>query len=480
MKNKKKAAWIAAVTIAVVILLCACRMLQPEDAVEMPEGAATIRILTIGETSEEALERVSKALSEITMERLGCRVELKMLRPEEYDERIDDLLLESDFTDIFVCRNRTTMNELLDGNYIYRLDRYLKEFPEFREVLSNEEIWAQTEVDEYTYAIPFGNDNAYQWGFVMRQDICDELGIDTASITTLESLHQVLLNVKEAYPDMIPVVSNYGEMATFSSVDVLVSGGGCLVTEQGVSHICELPEFRERCSTIRRWYQEGLIQSDAPFGTESCEEWLNNGLAFGAFMQMDRYTERELEYTLDFPIACAELNEVFYGDAVSDMSFAVYAYTEDVNLCLQVLRLIYTDQEVLRMCIYGQEGIDYEWSASGAVVSAPRTEGTNRFVNWCWALRGCAAPPVKQEDPDWYVKKGKTAETFFFDNQMVSNEIYQCSEVLEKYFGALTSGLIDANEGISMMNDDLKAANVETVYAELVNQRDAWMSEKSK
>ena len=476
--NKKRIYLLAAAAAAVVILLCVLWVLRPKSAVEAPgTGPKTIRILTIGETSENALKRVSAALSEITLEQLGCRVEMTMIRPEEYDDRIDDLLLESDFADIFVCRNRTTLNKLLDGNYVYRLDRYLAGYPEFRRAVPDEDAWALTGADGYTYGIPFGNDDAYRWGFVMRQDICKALDIDPAAVTTLNELHRILLQVKEAYPNMVPVVSNRGRMDVFASPDLLVNGGGCLISGEEVVSVTQMPEFVQRCALMGLWYREGLILSDAPTNREGIDTWLASGMAFGAFTQVDRYTVRELTYALDIPIECAVLDGTFYGDSVSDMCFAVYSYTKDVDLCLQVLKLIYTDPEVLRMCVYGQEGTDYTLSGTGAAIPSTETGSADRYVNWCGPLRSSAPPPVTETDPDWYssAAHGGDENAFFFDNHTVANEIYQCSEVLEKYFGVLCAGMIDGKDGITMMEEELTAANMEAVREAMEQQRNNWL-----
>lgn len=434
----------------------------------------TVRILTIGELEQDALTRVSAALSEITQARVGCRVELCMIRQDEYDERIDNLLLASDLADIFVCRDRTTMNKLLDGNYIYRLDRHMEQYPQFRETVPDERLWELVQSEGHTYGIPFGNDTASRWGFVMRRDICNELHINTASITTLEQLHAALLRVKNAHPELIPVASNYGEMESFAQDGLLAGGGGCLVTESGVSGVCELPEFLERCNDMRQWYREGLILKNAPFYGEGRGTWMSSGIAFGSFAQLGRYTARELEYAAGMPVECVILEDEFYSGSCADMSFVIYAYAADVDLSLQVLSLIYTDPDVLRMCVYGEENVDYTWSADGAVLP---TDSAQRYVSWCWPLRDTIPAPVTEKDPAWYVSSRGNYAAFSFDNSSVANEIYQCGEIMEKYFGALCAGMIDPEEGISMMKNELDAANMETVRTELARQWTAWLTE---
>ncbi len=469
MRSKRLVAALTVMALLASLCLSSCT----KQAENPPHDIETIRILTIGEASVGALERVSAALSEITLERVGCKVELMLIRADEYDDRIDDLLLENDLADIVVCRDRTAMNKLLDGNYIYRLDRYMGNYPEFYQAVPNEDAWQLVQNYGYTYAIPFGNDEQRSWGFVMRSDICAALNIDANHITTMSQLHRVLERVKRAYPDMIPAVSNYGETESFASNELLNGTAGYLVTEDGVTNISELPAFLERCTQMYQWNQEGLILSDAPFNKESRSEWFASGMAFGMFAQLDRYTMRELEYASGVELECAVLKEPFYGSGDTDMSFGIYAYTENVDLCLQVLKLIYTEPEILSLCVYGQKETDYTVTASGAVVPTTMKDGTERYISWCWPLRDCLAPPAEREDPSWYGTQ-KEPKQFFFDNSSVASEIYQCGEVLEKYYEPLCSGMIEPAEGIGMMHRELDTANMESVRMEIERQWNKW------
>lgn len=473
MKNKRwyiAAGVIAAVLLAMLALVSGLGSREAEQEQDLEE-VPTIRILTIGDTEPEALSRVSAALSEITQERVGCRVELSMIQKGEYDEWIDDLLLASDVADILVCRDRTTLNKLMAGSYIYRLDRYLARCPRLREAVPDESAWAQVENQGHTYGIPFGNSSSSAWGFLMRGDICDALNVDPGAVTTLEQLHDVLLQVRELYPDMIPAVNDYGEAETFATEELIVGQGGCLIVDGGIVDISEWPEFLERCALMEQWYEEGLILRGAQLNQAGRERWIGDDMAFGSFARLDRYTARELEYVLDTRMECAVLGESYYSDGDSEMSFVVYTYTEDVDLCLQVLELIYTDEEVLHLCIYGEEGVDHVRADDGAVTP----DGDGRYYNWCWPMRDRAAPPVSAADPDWYQNDGEG--TFHFDNSAVSNEIYQCGEVLEKYYEALCSGAIDAENGAARMHRELVSANQAAVRAELERQWELWQSQ---
>ena len=131
---------------------------------ELPntESTPSISILSIGDASLNTLENISEIISNKTMELFGCKVELKMVRQEEYDQIIDNLLLERGLADIFICSDRTTLNKLMAENYIYRLDRHLNVFESFKEMVP-EDKWKYVDHDEYTYGIPLNIPEGGTW-----------------------------------------------------------------------------------------------------------------------------------------------------------------------------------------------------------------------------------------------------------------------------------------------------------------------------
>ncbi len=456
---------LAAVCIAGAALLFAFR---PVPASKETPALPTVRILTLGECSDAALERVSAALSERTAAAVGCRVELCMVRPDEYDGRISDLLLENEFADIFVCRGRSTLSELMDGSYIYRLDRYLEDRPALLEAVPDAADWSAVQKNGYTYAIPFANGGTAAWGFVMRADEADALGIDAAGIRTLDALENVLLRVRDDRPELIPVVSDYGNMQTFGDHRLICGGAGCLETPEGAAVITELPEFAARCAVFRRWQEEGLIMQNAPFNKAGCAEWLGSGLAFGAFVRLDALTLRSLEYEAGTALVCAELAEPYWAENGEELSFGVYAYAEDPALCLRVLELIYTDPETRRMCVYGEEKADYILAADGAALPLTDVQG-GRYVSWCWPLRAELPAPMRAVETA-LAGENVRRSTVYFDTAAVRSEAYQCGEIAEKYFEALCAGMLDPEEGIARMDTELQSAGVAAVREELDRQ----------
>lgn len=469
MKKKR----IALILLAAVLLAAALYIwLRPEEPPADNEVAEvpTLRILTIGESSPSAVQRTSHAISAITREELGCHVEIVMMRPSEYDEYIDNLVHNTEPADILVCTNREMLEALTSGNYIYRLDRHLEYYPEFARSVPDKSLWEQVSVDGYCYGIPFGNDTSFVPGFLMRSDLCGNLGGEAGKITSVEELEPLLSRVSEVYSQLIPVVPHYGRMENYISYGTQASG--TVVTgESGYLSVADRDGFRQLCERMYRWHERGWILTNATLSDDSRSAWIGNELAFGSFARLGPYTQRQTEYETGMKLDCAYLGGRMDAGAAEANAFCVYAYSRDVELSLSLLRLIYTDPELRQMCVYGQEGVDYTLSGDGAALPGDAEPEGGRYISWYWPLLDGISPPMESADPFAQLDPVQTVDTFWaFDPGGVGVEVYQCGEVLDKYFDALCAGMLEPEEGIRQMRLELSAAGLEAVLEQVNRQ----------
>lgn len=439
-----KGKWIVAAVLAVAALLCiVCLCFRPKDVMPLEDsGLPTLRLLTVGESDAASVERVSEALSQITTQQLGCGVELIIISPSEYDDYIENLVYRNDSIDILFCSGREALEQLSDDSCIYRLDRYLVRYPEFKECVSDQESWLATSVGGYCYGIPLGNDESIASGFLMREDLCRELGVAAGDVTNLQELEWLLLRVRDKYPDLIPVVPHYGHMENFTVFDTQAHNAVGAVQEGAYISITDLEEFSELCRVMYAWHEQELILRHATLSDDSRTSWIGNGLAFGSFAWLDSYTQRQAEYELGMELECVYLSDAQEVRYRRSDCFCIYAYTQDVELSLSLLRLLYTDSQVRQLCVYGQEGIDYTYAEDGSAVPMEAQQTDRRYVSWHWPLLEQLCPPWSTEDDFANVQAGSTIPFWSLDSGEISVELYQCGRVMDKYFDALCAGIL--------------------------------------
>ena len=124
---------------------------------------------------------------------------------------------------------------------------------------------------------------------IYRQDIADELGLDMSSVNSIEDVTDILKQVKEAYPDMIPLApvepGHIGLDVTWGDVDFLTDSmysptGVLMADDHTVTDLYSTDIYKERCELVRSWYNDGLVMQDAATTTSAAAETMSSGNYF--------------------------------------------------------------------------------------------------------------------------------------------------------------------------------------------------------
>lgn len=147
---------------------------------------------------------VAEAVSAITRDAIGVEVEL--VRGQD-GEQINLALTSGEQIHLLNYNSASGgLPALVRNQYATALDDLLPEYgSEILDVINEEDLAACT-IGGTLYALPTMKDNRRAAGMAMRQDILDELGISVEGVDTFDEIHEILLQVHEAYPDMYCVV----------------------------------------------------------------------------------------------------------------------------------------------------------------------------------------------------------------------------------------------------------------------------------
>lgn len=470
-----------AVLLALAALLAGCASIQPGGA-ELP----TLTVMVLGGSSQDALARISDAVSEITREKIGCTIQFEQSGRGEYEAALNEKALGDELPDVFAMPNQETLLQFVRNGKCRNLEAYLRGDSAW-ETLIDEENWKTAEIDGLRYAIPFNNDRTHCYGFLMRGDICKALGADVQQITDLNALHELLVQVKEAYPQLYPIVPQYNELTMSPAWDDMGDGLGVLVyRDGGVSDAIELsvatPEFYAWCSAMYQWNREGLVMPDASFNTEPRLALFASGQAFGAFCNLTAYSVGDHAFHLGEEIVAVRLSGYRDDCNESRQSFCVSQNSQYPELCMDFLKLLYQDEDVLNLCIYGQEGIDHTMSPEGVIQPAPEGEVAQYTIaGYCWPNRRNAAPMGGAQETGVDANEQELrspAVGFAFDKTPVQSKMEVCLSIVERYRPGLLAGELSPDETIPIMLAQLKDAGVDDVIREKQRQYDAWRSEQ--
>ena len=257
---------------AVLAALMTCSAFTPAVAVKADDDVVKLKIWVFGEGSTEECEKVSEALSEITREKIGAEVEIYQTIDTE---KLNLAMTSGEKLDL-VCAHNLDRSGLVSSGMLLPLDDLYTEYAPDAAAMVKEEDTKALYFDDQMYFLPSNGDKARASGVMMRKDILDELGINADDIKGMDDFHDVLVKVKENYPDLYPLVPSWvggGMQKTFHIDDIY---NGLVVLENGfdpsdttITSQYETQEWKDFCNYMYQWNQEGLLMPDAATSTDN-------------------------------------------------------------------------------------------------------------------------------------------------------------------------------------------------------------------
>ncbi|MGB8455970.1 MAG: ABC transporter substrate-binding protein [Anaerocolumna sp.] len=437
-------------------------------------------------------DAVSEAVSKITRELINCDVEV--IRGMS-SEQLNLALTSGEKMDLFYAFPwELSLSSMAASNQIVPLDDLLAEHGADTLSAISDDDWQCVTVDGKIYGIPMNKDKAQARGFLMAKDIADEVGIDYSVKKTYAELEEDLTKVKEAYPDLYPIVPNAGSMMIPIPSDTLGDSLGvlpnCLTDSTKVVNLFDSDEYKEYVSYMYKWSQDGIMMPDAANTTESYDDFIRSGVGFGTFTPIKAGFEAEETRKCGTDIVAVELYEAHSTTTMVNASWCVANNSEKPDKAVEMLNLMYTNPEISNLLINGMEGTHYK------VVDADKNiidyaDGLDSSstgyssVGWAWpneqitSVWNGSDPNVWEELSKFNASaKASPAKGFAWNNANVLNEVTACQNVVNKYENSLDCGCLDPEVALPQMNEDLKAAGIEKIMEEKQAQLDAWLADK--
>ena len=441
----------------------------------------------------EQIDAVAAAASEITREELG--VEIEMTR--NFDAEKANLAMASgEEWDLFNIHSFSGgVQALATNGYATPLNDLLAEYGKDILALQPEEIRAGSMIDGVLYAIPNNADSARAAGFAMNKAVLDELGIDPETIKTWDDVHDVLVQVKEARPDLYPLVPSWSNGGMQEVIPYHNFAGGAVLEDvftdsTEVVNLYATDAYREFCERMYQWNQEGLIMPDASSSTEDSSAMVAAGKAFGMFTNTKPGIQGELEKKTMKEMLVFDLTPAYTTTSRIDILWYIAHNSEKPERGVQVLNEIYTNPELANICINGIEGTHFEIKdeEKGIVGFPEGVDGTTTgYPSYPWAWPNEMISYVWEGDPEtiWTDTAAwneaaivSPAMGFTWDNSAVLNQVTACKNVEDKYKNALETGSIDPASALPEFLKELEDAGVNDIIAEKEAQFSAWRAEQ--
>ncbi|MCP1639847.1 ABC transporter substrate-binding protein [Streptococcus gallinaceus] len=244
--------------------------------------------------------------------------------------------------------------------------------------------------------------------------------------------------------------------------------------------------FKANLRLMHKWYQEGLIPSDAATNTEGYpldgDTWFMREETQGP---MD-YGDTILTNAAGKEIVSRPLTKALKTTSQAQMAnFVVSNASKNKEKAVEVLALLNSDPELLNGLVYGVEGEAWEKVGDkkiklldgykpGTHMSAWNT-GNNKIL---YTQESITDEMIAKRDQSIKDAAESPILGFAVNTDSIKTELSNISNVMNRYKASLNTGTVDPDATLPKFLSDLKDAGWDKVQAELQKQLDEFVAHK--
>lgn len=469
---------------------------------------------TLGEAPGD-LEAVEAEMNKITEEEIGVHVVIEPIPFSDLQSQQTLAISSGDQLDLVLSLWQGSIGSYVESGAVIELTDLIEEYGQ--DILDSAGAALSGGYYQDTlYAVPNVETQGHAYGFYARKDVVEELGFefDPSQTYTIEDLEALFAAYKEAYGDgyycVAGTTSNsdffqylYGHADNLGNGSTGYTCGGlvdCLdKTDTTVKNIYATDEYMKYAEKMYDWAQKGYFSADAATNTDAGTAQIASGNYLGQFNTTDEMT------IVSTSAACAtEMVPITIVDPYSmtgmfqAVLWGVSSNCEYPEKAMQLLNMLYSDADLLRLLMFGIEGQHYVVVEQGEedyqkVIDFP--EGGDAMNSSYYITLGVYGdqslyPVWSPADLSQYDMRAELNElvsdesrqsvalNYAFDSSELSTEYSAVSSVVSQYAGAVACGAVDPATQVPAFVDALEAAGINDLIAANQEQLDAFLAEQ--
>lgn len=499
MKSKKIIAGMLSASMLVAMVLFGCGRNQNENSsaqisssvAEQQSEPVNLIYYTIG-NSDADLKKVNDTLNEMLKKKINVTVQYNKIPWGDYGTKISALVNSgADFDLAFAsgADQGDYAGNAQKGAWLNLTD-YLQMDGKAMYTMIDPLYWAGAKIGGKIYGVPTNKEIAVPEWWMFPKELVDKYKIDLTQYTTLESLEPLFAKINKSEPDWQPMEldknsNNFFALAGYEyvvgkEIPLMVRSND---TNLNVVNIFSTDLAKQTLATLRRYYKAGYINEDAALKESMSLEkgkkvfWKEAG--GGPYSDISWSADRG--YRL---IAQQVSKATVTTESTRGGMMVVNSRTKHPQECVKFLNLLNTDPEVRNLINYGIEGTHYVLNSdkqveriSDAYTGIQYTQG-----NWFILNTTVGDPKDKWDKYREFNKIAVKSELLGFtpDTLKISSEMSAISQVWKKYYSCLMTGSVNPDEQLPKFLEELKAAGIDKVQAELQKQVTNWKASTKK
>ena len=380
--------------------------------------------------------------------------------------------------------------------YILPLDDYLgNELKPTYDMIHD--IMGSGRVDGKTYMMPRYFGTVLDWKFIYNKEMVDAAGVDVTKATDIDSLGDVLAELKEAYPDEHFLVY-CDQFNRLYNIKTHTSPVGTYTATVGndttLYNYYETDAFKNAIYKAYEFRQKGYADPEGSANTLSHDAVVMGGSSKGVIMGHSNDVDSIASMFTQSNTYGATFGAVSIGidDLTTDtLGIGIAHYCKNPDKAAKFINLLYTDPFVWQTVIFGAEGQDYVWNADHTAVNYPEGLDFNSVPYNCIYSCGMIGNGfdffLTYESGNESGSNGEYGKILFESAAVpplygfipnttnVMNEVTAVSNVVEQYSDVLMYGDVNPDEKYPEFLAALKEAGIDKIVADYQAQADAWL-----
>ena len=369
---------------------------------------------------QDGVSDVEAAINEISEREIGVHVNLNVLDMGSYMQQVSLMFGSGESVDLMLTIpiQTASFSYLTSVNGLMPLNDLLPEYaPETEELLGD--LLKGTTVDGNIYALTTYrvlNSNCY---VVMRKQVLDDLGLtekarNMSSWTEFEEIMEEVkasgydnglvncclansdssgnvITVEFAYVGNDDWSQNYGFDSLGDTTKVIAVN-----RDTGkVEDYFESEEYYRMLKLMTDWYEKGYVYKDAATSTDAGDILLRNNVTFATVVNSESGIEADRLATLGFEVVCPMVTqEPISTSSTTKFCWAVPTTADQPEAAVQFMNLMYTNEEIANLLVWGLEGRDYVLNENGEV-TVPEN-AVYHSADFLWGNQFLAYPAAGQ------------------------------------------------------------------------------------
>jgi len=443
------------------------------------EDVVTLKWVTVGSGMPANYDSWAAQLNSYLAEKIGVNIEMEVISWGDWDNRRNTIVNTNEPYDIIFGNDGTYVNDVTLGAYMEITQEMLEENAPGLLELIPAGYWDACRVNGAIYAVPTYKDSSMSQYFVWDKDLLDANNLDASNAHTLEDIEPILNTLKDKTAESVFPLTSGGASWLLANYDSFSSGLPAVSVrhddkELKVVATLEQADIMEDLKILHKWYNEGLINSDAATKAET------NKYAVCSVAQGWPYAAISTwGPNMGVNAAAYQLGETLVSNGTVQGSLnSISINCENPEKALQFLNLVNTDAYVRDSFYYGEQGYNWDYTEEGRLTKhnsewtmAGYTQGT------FFKVTQLDTDPVNQWDEVKALNEAAVPSVllgFFFDNSEVQDELASCIEIFNRYRGEILTGTTDPEVSVPQMMQEMRDAGFDAIVDAAQEQINEW------